>query len=264
MSTPNDLHGLYNRAFHSAIEGESLRSARVMVPLLMQLFAPSSVLDVGCSNGIWLSTFRNHGVRRIFGIDGGGVDANALLIPQNEFLTMDLRNPAPLRERFDLALCLEVAEHLPAHSAPGFIDFLTKAAPIVVFGAAIPGQGGTNHINEHWPDYWRKLFSGRGFCLLDAIRPRIIYDHTVSWWYRQNTVVYCAEDALSLNPTLAKQVCPNGSELDWVYVDVLRRFIARYDVERRSPRILLKLLAASLRERLATAAFPRTHSARLS
>jgi hypothetical protein len=52
------------------------------------------------------------------------------------------------RKRFDLAISLEVAEHLPEGSAGALVSTLIEAAPVVVFSAAIKGQSGTNHINE--------------------------------------------------------------------------------------------------------------------
>jgi hypothetical protein len=55
-------------------------------------------------------------------------------------------------------MSLECAEHLPAHRAAPLVEWLTKSAPIVVFSAAIPGQGGKGHINEQPPDYWNDLF----------------------------------------------------------------------------------------------------------
>ena len=96
-----------------------------------------------------------------------------------------------LPKQFELAACLEVAEHIPETSASHLIDELTGCAPVVLFSAAIPGQGGTQHVNEQWPEYWRELFGRRGYRPVDAIRGRIIQDPSVEWWYRQNILVYC-------------------------------------------------------------------------
>jgi hypothetical protein len=66
------------------------------------------------------------------------------------------------------------------------VDFLTSAADTVLFSAAIPGQGGDNHINEQWPAYWQGLFRSSGFDFEDGIRWRFWEDELVDWWYRQN------------------------------------------------------------------------------
>src|SRR5215469_304150 len=164
---------LYDRRFYDVQSVGSRRSAGAVVPLVMRLLAPVSVCDVGCGIGTWLSVFQEHGVRSILGIDGAHVALEMLQIPPDDFRTSDLALPLELDRRFDLAISLEVAEHLPEASAAGFVKSLTAIAPVVLFSAAVPGQGGTGHINEQWQDYWADLFAREGFVPVDAIRPAI-------------------------------------------------------------------------------------------
>ena len=70
--------------------------------------------------------------------------------------------PAQLDESFDLAFCLEVAEHLPPYLGDRLVDFLALRAPVVVFTAAPPGQGGIGHVNEQDKAYWIARFERRG------------------------------------------------------------------------------------------------------
>jgi hypothetical protein len=116
--------------------------------------------------------------------------------------------------RFDLAVCLEVAEHLPASSAEAFVKFLTGLAPVVLFSAAIPGQGGTNHINEQFLSYWVKLFSQSGYHPLDVIRPIIWNDERVPFWYRQNIILF-ANDSDETWSGLLKKVTM-GSDIEFM------------------------------------------------
>jgi hypothetical protein len=125
-----------------------------------------------------------------------------LRIPAEKFRAADLTAPPDLGRRFDLAVCLEVAEHLPASASPKLIAFLTTAAPVVLFSAAPPKQGGTNHINERWPAFWRELFAARGFVRLDPFRPRVWRDRRVNWWYQQNLFLYVREADLADRPAL--------------------------------------------------------------
>src|SRR5262249_5217435 len=148
----------YDAAFYEAQADGSLRSARVVVPLVTRLVEPRSVVDVGCGVGTWLRAFVENGVEDVLGVDGAYVDRNRLCIDPARFQAMDLARPQPLGRTFDLAVCLEVGEHLPTRAAPGLVAMLT-AAPVVLFSAAIPGQGGTNHVNEQWPNFWQRLFS---------------------------------------------------------------------------------------------------------
>ena len=101
--------------------------------------------------------FSRHGVQSILGLDGGWVSRDLLKIPASCFKEFDLSKPYADSKRFDLAICLEVAEHLPVNAADAIVESLTRLAPVVLFSAAIPHQGGVNHINEQWLDYWRDV-----------------------------------------------------------------------------------------------------------
>src|SRR5207248_2011869 len=103
----------YNRRFYEEKCGGSLASARVVVPLILDLVPVTSVCDVGCGVAHWLSVFRECGVHDILGVDGDYVDTKLLYIPADRFIALDLAKPVALDRRFDLVVSLEVAEHLP-------------------------------------------------------------------------------------------------------------------------------------------------------
>jgi hypothetical protein len=160
----------YTNVFFDTIRGGSRRSAQVVVPIVLQMLHPKSVVDVGRGDGTWLSVFRELGIRETVGLDGDYVDRRQLQIPQDQFEATDLSSPFGLPRTFDLAMSLEVAEHLPPQSAEGFVDCVTQLAPLVLFSAAIPRQGGTQHLNEQWPEYWAALFRARDYLPIDCIR----------------------------------------------------------------------------------------------
>lgn len=158
-----------------------VQSARVVVPVVTELVGPQSVVDVGCGIGAWLGAFAESGVKVVRGLDGDYIDRRRLCFDVSSFTAVDLRTSIEIPGKYDLAVCLEVAEHLPARQAGSLVTALTGAAPVVLFSAALPGQGGTSHINEQWPEYWRRLFEARGYWMLDPIRPRICEDNRVAW-----------------------------------------------------------------------------------
>src|SRR5205823_3545352 len=127
---------------------------------------------------------------RLRGLDGPSVDASHLLIDPACFTPVDLARCPELAETFDLALCLEVAEHLPPRASRPLVRLLTRAAPLVLFSAAIPGQGGVGHRNEQWPDYWRARFAEFGYRRLDPVRRHVWQDPRVAGWYQQNLYLY--------------------------------------------------------------------------
>lgn len=182
---------VYTSDFYTGHMAGSVSSAAAIVPLVLSLFPVKSVVDVGCGVGGWLAEFARNGVADIRGVDGDYVDRSLLKIPADRFTPRDLSQLASIGARFDLACSLEVAEHLPQARAEAFVAALADSAPVVLFSAAAPGQGGDDHINEQWPSYWARLFGKHGFVTLDCIRPKIVNDPRVEWWYRQNILVFC-------------------------------------------------------------------------
>ncbi len=155
---------------------------------------------MGCGLGTWLAVFRENGIADVVGVDGDYVDRARLEIPPDNFVPHDLARALRLQRKFDLAVSLEVAEHLPAECAAMFVDSLTALSPFVLFSAAIPFQGGTNHVNEQWPDYWAALFEARGFAPVDCIRREVWSNEDVEWWYAQNILLFVDETRLKLSP----------------------------------------------------------------
>jgi SAM-dependent methyltransferase len=189
----------------------------MIVPIVMELVRPASVVDVGCGNGLWLSVFAEHGVADLVGVDGDYVDRGALRILPDRFVAHDLATPLRLPRKFDLVVSLEVAEHLPARCAALFVDSLTRMGSAVLFSAAVPRQGGTNHVNERWQDYWAALFSERGFQVIDCIRWRVWANGDVEPWYAQNTLLYVTPEFLEERVELHTERRPRLEELAVVH-----------------------------------------------
>lgn len=170
MNISNETRKLYDEKFYRIQQIGSKTSAKEIVPLVVDLIQPKSVIDVGCGVGTWLSVFMDHGIKDVLGIDGTWVDKKMLLIPENCYLSHDLKRPINISRSFDLVLSLEVAEHLPKEYSRLFIKSLVSLGPLVLFSAAIPSQGGKNHLNEQWQEYWVDLFMKENYAVIDAIR----------------------------------------------------------------------------------------------
>jgi SAM-dependent methyltransferase len=187
----------YSSDFFEGQATGSQGSARVVVPLVIDLISPASVVDVGCGVGGWLAEFISAGIHDAHGYDGDYVPRAMLTIPPDRFHAADLTTPLNLGRRFDLAISLEVGEHLPPPSSETFVATLCSAAPVVLFSAAIPLQGGTGHVNERWPEEWATLFAARGYRAVDALRPLIWHDQRVAVWYRQNLLLFASDPRLA-------------------------------------------------------------------
>jgi SAM-dependent methyltransferase len=176
--------------FFQYINAGSLASARVVCPLLVGWLKPESVLDVGCGAGAWCKIWRETGVADVLGVDGDYVDRAGLLIDQSEFRSQDLSRAFDLGRTFSLVVSLEVAEHVAVSSADTFVESLSRHGDVVLFSAAVPGQGGEFHVNEQPLRYWRERFAQQGFRCFDPLRPRILVQREVEPWYRYNTLLY--------------------------------------------------------------------------
>ncbi|CAN5164309.1 hypothetical protein BH11PAT1_BH11PAT1_1480 [soil metagenome] len=182
------------------------KSAEALLPIVIDLVSPRSVVDVGCGVGMWLSTFKELGVKDILGIDGEWVRQDELHIPKEFFMPIDISKPFEITKKADLVISLEVGEHLAPESAKGFVKSLAKIAPVMLFSAAIPKQGGTMHLNEQWPEYWADLFKSEGYVAIDCIRRRVWTNPNVEYWYAQNTILYVKESEIGNYPKLQKEI----------------------------------------------------------
>lgn len=161
-------------------------AAEQVLPVLFEIYKPSSILDVGCGLGNWIEVAKKISGAEITGVDGDYVNRSLLKIEENEFVEKDLTKPFDLNRKFDLAICLEVAEHLPEASAEGFVKSITNHSDVIMFSAALPGQGGQHHINEQWPSYWQELFNDCGYEMIDFFRFKIWDNPKIEYWYKQN------------------------------------------------------------------------------
>jgi hypothetical protein len=182
---------LYGGDFHTTRDAQTKYDAERILSIVYREFQGlHRVIDVGCGVGTFLCAAKAHGAKHIKGLDGNWVMQNELVISSMDFQSVDLSNPPPMDETYDLAINLEVAEHLAKESAEHFIQWLCNLAPVILFSAAIPGQGGVGHRNEAWLSYWVGLFGKQGFRPLDLIRPEIWGDQNIYFWYRQNTMIF--------------------------------------------------------------------------
>jgi SAM-dependent methyltransferase len=264
-SAPRGSARLYNERFYEYHYEQAAVSAQIVVPLVTSLLAPTSVLDIGCGLGQWLAAFLDSGVSRVIGIDGAHVDLKKLWIPREAFCEANLEKPLRVEQHFDLACSLEVAEHLSKPSGTALVAALCAAAPVVMFSAAIPQQGGVNHINEQWPSYWIEKFAERGFRVFDAVRPRIMSDSRVDSFYRQNVLIFACEEGIAIHPALSRDAgVPSEFGLEWVHIELYKRALDDYQTLLRAPAALLavpsllrRAILRTVQRRLSSSALKR-------
>ena len=186
----------YDALFYKYQRDGAVRSARALLPHVISALHINSVLDVGCGAGAWLAAYDALGVSDHVGVDGDYVDRSMLLVAAAKFVPRDISIPFDLARQFDLVQCLEVGEHVPNAASATLVDNIVRHGKHVLFSAAVPGQGGEEHINEQPYGFWRALFAQRGFRLFDFLRPRMQDDNRIEPWYRHNVLFFAHDDVV--------------------------------------------------------------------
>ncbi len=184
---------IYDKKFFNNTLGFEKSSAKAFSDILINHFRPNSIIDIGCGIGIYLAEFKKNNIK-ILGYDGSPAAISGSLVG-NKIKLHDLCQPLKLGRRFDLCLCLEVAEHLEKNCAHTLIDTLTKLSRTIVFTAATPGQGpkSIGHINEQLPGYWQKLFKQKNFILNKKLTEKIkleMKEKKIVWWLTKNLMIF--------------------------------------------------------------------------
>lgn len=226
----------YTGGFYDKTRAGAEAAARAVLPIVREIVPFRTVADIGCGTGAWLSVAAGLGAERAWGLEGTWAAGHRVTDACVEIAFADLERPIAHEARFDLAMSLEVAEHLSPGRAESFVADLCGLSSHVLFGAAIPGQGGRSHVNERPQSYWAGLFRAQGYHALDCIRPKIWNDPSVPVWYRQNTLLYSAafeeQDGILfdiVHPRYAKLTRWSrrlGQQLGQAWFD-LRRFVRR-------------------------------------
>lgn len=175
----------YTEEYYSEISEGGTRSAKEMFKVLKEMEVYNdgdSVVDFGSGIGQW-------------GVDLEYYTAIDFKIPRNlllikKYIDHDLRKPF-FFGKWDLAICLEVGEHLEEMYADTLVESISNSSrEWILFGAAIPGQGGKNHFNEQYQSYWLEKFRKRGFDLYyKQPRTLILDNRLIDYYYRANVML---------------------------------------------------------------------------
>jgi SAM-dependent methyltransferase len=218
---------------------------------------PKCVLDVGCGTGTWLRAALDLGVKEICGIDGVPILPADLLISNQFFRVEDLSRTIDLGRKFDMVLCLEVAEHLAADTAPRLIATLVAHSDVILFSAASPGQFGQHHVNCRWPSYWQTLFNKQGYACDDRVRWQTWEIRDIEPWYRQNMFqARRAPEVAGREPRLRPVIHPEMLEIKAfdAFAEVERSCIDRIEAGSKSVywygSLFPRALVAKVRRRL--------------
>lgn len=161
---PHDA--VYGAGYYERVDLAARRSAEAMAEVIVRELRPRTVIDVGCGTGALLAQLRATGDVSVKGLEYS--DAGLALCRERglDVSKFDLEADTPAYpDPADVVISCEVAEHLPASVADRYAGFLARAVRAggwLVFTAATPGQGGTDHVNEQPHDYWIQKLEEKG------------------------------------------------------------------------------------------------------
>ncbi|RAP38807.1 hypothetical protein DID80_02210 [Candidatus Marinamargulisbacteria bacterium SCGC AAA071-K20] len=188
-------NNLYTQNFYQGTTINNSLSSEIIIKELMKSINPNSVLDAGCALGTWLHHWALNGV------DTKYVNKEDLVIDPQFFMTKKLDSHFDIGKQFDLVQCLEVAEHIPTQASSIIVENLVRHGKVILFSAAVPGQGGIGHINEQPLAFWFSIFNKHNYICIDFIRPLIKNKLNVQYYYRYNTLLFVHRDYLTNLPS---------------------------------------------------------------
>ncbi|MCS6772457.1 MAG: class I SAM-dependent methyltransferase [Kiritimatiellae bacterium] len=185
------IDAIYHDRYFAAEEAWTEPSAKDVVDIILARFPVKSIVDVGCGSAVYLRHFQNAGLE-VKGYEGSAVAIRRAQIDRSKIQQFDLTKPLRPDRRYEMAICFEVAEHLPESAADTLVENLIALSDLILFSAAQPGQGGVDHINEQPCSYWQAKFEARGFALDDAATTylrRAFGRQGSVWWLERNILV---------------------------------------------------------------------------
>ena len=190
-----EIKDIYNEEFWASNYGDyNYRSAKIILPILFKHYKPNSVIDIGCGIGTWLKAANELGVNEFIGIDGNEIEENFLLVSRKYIKIDNLETHKNANnKKYDLAISVEVAEHLNNNRSFEFIKTLTSYSDVVLFSAAIPYQEGEHHINCNPPQFWVDIFKKYGYDCYDFRNDLMNMWEKINPCYSQNILLFAKE-----------------------------------------------------------------------
>lgn len=215
---------MYDKAYYKRHEKGSYQSALILLNYLKDFLKINSIIDFGCGMGTWGKAAKDIGITNYIGVDQHYYNDKYMVIEKNSYIQHDLRNKFFVQRSFDLAISVEVAEHIDSVYENTFIENICNSSDIILFSAALPEQGGTGHINERPCSYWNSKFDALGYVLIDCIRPFFWNNKNIEIWYRNNCTLYIKKEKFD---TIKSYIPQSSFPIDIIHPEMLTRILKK-------------------------------------
>jgi hypothetical protein len=158
----------------------------VLAQQLVSLFHSKNVCDFGCGLGTYVNRLRQAGIK----CDGFDGNPNTEELSSGACHTLNLAKVFQLEDRYDVVLCLEVAEHIPKQYETILLNNLAAhSKQTIVLSWAVPEQDGYHHVNCRTNCYSIYQFWKRGFWL-QPTATLLLRRHCSLPFFRNTLVVF--------------------------------------------------------------------------
>lgn len=158
---------------------------RALCDAIIATFPVSTAIDIGCGKGDYVKAIREAGIS-CQGFDGSPRTPE---FSDGMCGVKDFSEPQDIG-MFDLVVCLEVGEHIPAKYEQVFIDNICRVSrEYICLSWAIVGQGGTGHVNCRNNGYVINEMRNRGF-VIDWEHTEYLREKSTLPWFRNTIMVF--------------------------------------------------------------------------
>ena len=195
-----ELKNIYDEKFWGPRRGNwNYSSAKIILPMIFKYYKPNSIIDVGCGIGTWLSAALELGIDNLKGLDCNEISEDFLLVPR-KYISIDNLETHENKNniKYDLAISVEVAEHLDNSASEHFIKMLTSYSKVIIFSAGIPYQEGEHHINCQQPQFWHDIFAKYEYICFDFRNELMNMWEKINPCYAQNILLYVHKDFIDI------------------------------------------------------------------
>lgn len=213
---------MYDKKYYKKHENGSYLSALKLLEYIKVFYNFKSVIDFGCGMGTWCKAMEELGVPHVLGIDQHAYDPTYMLISSEKYMQYDLREELVLPYRTDIAVSVEVGEHIEKKYSKIFVQNLCLCSDLILFSAAMPFQGGTGHINEQSCSFWTELFQKYEYNAIDCIRPHFWNYEDIEIWYRNNCILYAKKN---LYEKIILNIPEENYPLDIIHPAMMKRIL---------------------------------------
>lgn len=189
---------VYGQDYFDMVEHTSGASATIMSRTIVNLLRPRTVIDVGCGPGNLISHLQSQGVT-VLGLDYSKHAIEMGRAKSLQIIPFDATLPGQLDQhfgRFDLAMCIEVAQQLPPKVAYRLVGFLCNHADVVLFSA--PSCADDRNPKCPRPrSHWVRAFQSFGYRIDETISAKLKDE-----WKQAGTANWFSRDPLIFRSTL--------------------------------------------------------------